>query len=93
MQIVTTLPRSVAHNNRVVCIGIDEQIDKRKAYLRQKINKHTTVVLNHYAIAKEICDPKRSIGEQNKCKETWNKIESMMLVLNEMEKELKLLDK
>lgn len=93
MLIVPTLPRSVAYNNRVVSMSIDNQINKRKAYLQQKIKKDTMIVLNHYAIAKEICDPKRSIEEQSKCKETWEIIESMMLVLSEMEKELKLLDK
>ena len=92
--ILTTVPhKHVAYNNRVVSMSIDNQIDKRKAHLQQKIKKQTSIVLNHYAIAKEICDPKRSIDEQCRCRETWDRIESMMLVLSEMEKELKLLDK
>jgi hypothetical protein len=89
--IVTRFPRSVSYK-QTVSMNIDNQINNRKAYLKEKIRKNTTIVLNNYAIAKEICDCKRNIEQQDKCRETCAKIESMMLVLSEMEKELKLLE-
>lgn len=90
----TTLSRSTLYNKHIVCcMSRDNQINKRKVYLQQKIKKDTVIILNQYAIAKEICDPKKSMDKQDKCRDIWRRMESMLIVLKDMENELKLLDK
>lgn len=73
-------------------MNVNDYIRHRKSFLRDKIKRDTNIIMNHYAIAKEICDPKRSIDKQDKCRETMHTIESMLIVVTELEKELKLLD-
>jgi hypothetical protein len=80
-------------NKRVTTtMNVNDYIRHRKSFLRDKIKRDTSIILNHYAIAKEICDPKKSIEEQSKCSDTMHTIESMLIVVSELEKELKLLD-
>lgn len=86
-------PPVVQVNKRVTTtMNVNDHIRHRKSFLRDKIERDTTIILNHYALAKEICDPKRSIDKQSKCRETMHTIESMLIVVSELEKELKLLD-
>lgn len=65
---------------------------RKKQYIEKHIQSSEIVISNRYAIANQICDPKRNFTEQKRCMDTWYELENTLFVKLELENLLRELD-